>query len=280
MDNNIEQLVSELLQQAPELRGREEQLRSALKELLSARPNMSLDGTFRAELKRRLMAHGISMRPAWYATWHRAYYPLIGAALVALLLMIAPDRQSYLGPESTDMAFAPRPASSVVGGGNNQSPSALTAAKNMNISMEITSSAFQEGQMIPKEYTCDGEGLKPLLDITDVPANAQSLVLVVQDPDAPSGTFTHWIAWNIPPTIQEIGGALMIGGMVEGSASNGTIGWVAPCPPNGTHHYVFTLFALNSMIALPVGSSVAQLDDAMTGHVLAETSLTGLYQCQ
>jgi Raf kinase inhibitor-like YbhB/YbcL family protein len=143
--------------------------------------------------------------------------------------------------------------------------------------MKISSSAFQHGGSIPKAYTCDGGGKHPPIGISDVPTHAASLALVVNDPDAPRGSFTHWIIWNIPPKIGSIGEGETPAGAVQGSSSAGTAQWVSPCPPSGTHRYVFTLYALDKALDLKEGSTKDELLSAMGGHILETAELMGRY---
>jgi Raf kinase inhibitor-like YbhB/YbcL family protein len=142
--------------------------------------------------------------------------------------------------------------------------------------MKITSSAFQEGGNIPSKFTCDGSDTSPPLQITGVPSEAKSLVLIADDPDAPSGVFTHWLIWNIPPQTNSIS---------EGSAPKGVHGtndfgkpdYKGPCPPPGTHRYSFKIYALDRELDLRGGAKRSQLDAAMKGHVVAQGVLVGRY---
>ena len=145
--------------------------------------------------------------------------------------------------------------------------------------MKVTSSAFQEGANIPSKFTCDGADTSPPLQIADIPSEAKSLALIVDDPDAPSGLFTHWLVWNIPP---------QTGSVREGSAPKGAqgandfgkSGYGGPCPPSGTHRYYFKVFALDRELDLPSGAKRGQLDAAMKGHVVAQGELIGRYSRQ
>ncbi|HSP16395.1 MAG TPA: YbhB/YbcL family Raf kinase inhibitor-like protein [Thermoanaerobaculia bacterium] len=142
--------------------------------------------------------------------------------------------------------------------------------------MKITSSAFSEGASIPAKYTCDGGDAIPPLRFEDVPEEAASLALVMDDPDAPGGTWDHWVVWNIPRDTAEVR---------EGLAPKGVFGnnswrrktWGGPCPPDREHRYFFRLYALDSTLDLAPGSTKAQLEKAMRGHILAEAQLMGRY---
>src|SRR5206468_9894859 len=116
--------------------------------------------------------------------------------------------------------------------------------------MKITSSAFQEGASIPSKFTCDGADTSPPLQIADVPSGAKSLALIVDDPDAPSGLFTHWMVWNISPQTNIIGEGSTRQG-VQGTNDFGKSGYGGPCPPSGMHRYYFKIFALDRELDLP-----------------------------
>src|SRR5438046_8185410 len=142
--------------------------------------------------------------------------------------------------------------------------------------MTITSSVFQEGWNIPSKFTCDGANTNPPLQISDVPAEAKSLVLIVDDPDAPSGLFTHWAVWNISPQATTIAEGSTPKG-AQGTNDFGKSGYGGPCPPSGTHRYYFRIFALDRELDLPVGAKRSQLDAAMKSHVIAKGELMGRY---
>ena len=145
--------------------------------------------------------------------------------------------------------------------------------------MKITSSAFQEGGNIPSKFTCDGGDSSPPLRIAEIPSGAKTLALVVDDPDAPSGVFTHWIVWNISPQTNAIAEGSAPQG-VQGTNDFGKFGYGGPCPPSGTHRYYFKIFALDRELNLPAGAKRNQLDAAMKGHVVAEGELKGRYAKQ
>jgi Raf kinase inhibitor-like YbhB/YbcL family protein len=143
--------------------------------------------------------------------------------------------------------------------------------------MKITSSAFQEGGTIPSKFTCDGADTSPPLHVGQVPATAKSLVLIVDDPDAPVGLFTHWIAWNIDPKTGEIPERSAPAKAVQGRNDFGKSGYGGPCPPGGTHRYFFRIYALDRELDLSAGSKRRQLDDAMRGHIIGEGQLMARY---
>src|SRR5205807_1427165 len=142
--------------------------------------------------------------------------------------------------------------------------------------MKITSSAFQQGANIPSKFSCDGANTSPPLQISDVPSEAKSLVLIVDDPDAPSGLFTHWVVWNISSQTTTIAEGSTPKG-VQGTNDFGKSGYGGPCPPSGTHRYYFKIFALDRELDLPFGAKRGQLDAAMKGHVVAQGEVMGRY---
>jgi Raf kinase inhibitor-like YbhB/YbcL family protein len=142
--------------------------------------------------------------------------------------------------------------------------------------MKITSSAFHEGANIPSKFTCDGSDTSPPLQIAGVPSGAKSLVLIVDDPDAPSGLFTHWLVWNIPPQTGSIAEGSAPQG-VQGANDFGKSGYRGPCPPPGTHRYSFKIFALDRELELRSVAKRSQVDAAMKGHVIAQGELVGRY---
>jgi len=140
----------------------------------------------------------------------------------------------------------------------------------------ISSPAFKQGQAIPVDYTCDGQNVSPALVWTAPPTGTKSFALIMDDPDAPGGTFTHWLAWNISPKAR----GLKRGARPprQGTTSFGRVEYGGPCPPTGPpHRYFFKLYALRSTLALPNGSSRSQLEAAMRGKVLRRIRLVGLY---
>ncbi|MCS7309041.1 MAG: YbhB/YbcL family Raf kinase inhibitor-like protein [Armatimonadota bacterium] len=148
--------------------------------------------------------------------------------------------------------------------------------------IRLTSTAFPEGGMIPKKYTCDGEDVSPPLTWDNVPEGTKSFALICDDPDAPMGTWVHWVLFNLPADVRSLPEAVPPDKELPSGARQGTndfrkIGYGGPCPPSGTHRYYFKLYALDTMLDLPAGCSKAQLLKAMDGHVLAEGQLMGKY---
>lgn len=141
--------------------------------------------------------------------------------------------------------------------------------------LSIKSSAFEPNKLIPKKYTCDGQDINPPLTIEGTPKEAKTLVLIVDDPDAPSGTFDHWIVWNIPSADSKIGENTVPG--TEGMNGARQMGYFGPCPPSGTHRYFFKVYALDTELSLRVDSKKKDVEKAMQGHILAKGELMGLY---
>lgn len=151
------------------------------------------------------------------------------------------------------------------------------------MAIRVMSDAFAEGQQIPAKYTCDGQDISPPLRWTGIPAEAQELALVFDDPDAPSGLFTHWLVYGLPPRTTGLPegvppGETVPGGGRQGRNDFGRIGYGGPCPPSGSHRYVFTVYALDAPLGLPAGATRRQLFRAMEGHVIDKGQLIGRYQ--
>lgn len=142
--------------------------------------------------------------------------------------------------------------------------------------MLIESPAFAHHQTIPTKYTCDGNDISPPLHFKNLPKEAISLVLIVDDPDAPSGTFDHWIAWNISPSSLDLPEGAKL--QHQGTNGFGLSRYRGPCPPRGkAHRYFFKIYALDTMLDLPNGSDKASVEKAMHGHVLDKAQFVGLY---
>lgn len=143
--------------------------------------------------------------------------------------------------------------------------------------MKIESPAFQHNQPLPAKFTCDGQNINPPLVFSEVPVETKSLVLIMDDPDAPMGTWVHWTVWNISPQIKEIAENSLPPGAVEGITSFGKPGYGGPCPPSGTHRYFFKLYALDTTLTLEPSTDKQTLEKALEGHLLAQAELIGLY---
>ena len=147
----------------------------------------------------------------------------------------------------------------------------------------MTSSAFDEGGMIPEKYTCDGIDVSPPLVWTSIPNETKSIALICDDPDAPMGTWVHWVLFNLPADISELSENVPTDEELESGALQGrndfrNIGYGGPCPPGGTHRYYFKLYALDTVLDLEVGATKPQLLEAMDGHILGEGQLMGRYK--
>jgi Raf kinase inhibitor-like YbhB/YbcL family protein len=149
----------------------------------------------------------------------------------------------------------------------------------------LTSDAFENNAEIPRKHTCDGDDVSPPLKWGQPPEAAKELALICDDPDAPIGTFNHWVIWGMPPELPDLPEAVpklenppAVGGGMQGKNGFGKLGYGGPCPPRGKpHHYHFTLYALDVAIDLEPGSNKAALLKAMEGHVIAQTELVGVY---
>jgi len=148
----------------------------------------------------------------------------------------------------------------------------------MSSELAISSPAFTDGQPIPAKFTADGANLSPALVIAKPPPGTACYALIVDDPDAPMGTWVHWVAWNIPAATTTIPEGKIPAGSVEGRNSWGRTGYGGPSPPSGTHHYHFKLYALDRTLELPRTTDKAALIDAMEGRVLARAQLIGTYR--
>lgn len=144
--------------------------------------------------------------------------------------------------------------------------------------MTISSPVFADGEKIPAKYTCEGENVNPPLAFSGVPAGAKSLALIVDDPDAPVGTWVHWVLWNIPPVTAEIGENSVPAGAVQGLNDWRQNRWGGPCPPSGVHRYFFKVYALDTAFELLESTAKAGLERAMAGHVLARGEFHGTYK--
>jgi Raf kinase inhibitor-like YbhB/YbcL family protein len=145
------------------------------------------------------------------------------------------------------------------------------------MSIELSSSVFTEGERIPVEYTCNGKNISPPLAWKNLPANTQSLALIVDDPDAPAGTWVHWVLYNLPASAEGLAaGSDGLG--IQGQNSSRKSGYSGPCPPAGKpHRYFFKLYALDTSLPLDPGASKAELEKAMQGHILGQGQLMGTF---
>jgi Raf kinase inhibitor-like YbhB/YbcL family protein len=148
--------------------------------------------------------------------------------------------------------------------------------------LEIISPVFRSGAAIPRQYSCKGQNVNPPLTIFNVPDKAQSLALIMHDPDAVSGDFLHWLIWDIPPSTESIAVNDVPIGAIQGRNGSGDNKYTGPCPPKGTgaHRYVFDLYALDNSSNLPSGSARAQLETAIKNHILDKATLMGIFAAE
>ncbi|PWT84812.1 MAG: YbhB/YbcL family Raf kinase inhibitor-like protein [Acidobacteria bacterium] len=160
--------------------------------------------------------------------------------------------------------------------------SETSVAASVAATLVLSSTSFQGGGKIPSQYTCDGADTSPQLSWPAPPSGTKSLALIVTDPDAPVGTFVHWVLYDIPASTRELPAGVPKQGQLsdnsrQGKNDFGKSGYGGPCPPSGAHHYVFTLYALDTTLGLPPGATRAQIESAIKGHILARGELVGLY---
>jgi Raf kinase inhibitor-like YbhB/YbcL family protein len=144
-------------------------------------------------------------------------------------------------------------------------------------SIIISSSAFKNGGQIPLIYSCKGKNINPPLQISETPTNTKSLALILEDPDAPIGTFDHWVVYNIPPETKLITEGQQIPKALYGQNSVGKGEYTGPCPPRGTHRYIFTIYAIDTVLTNDPGLTKKQLKESMKMHIIDESSLTGVF---
>ena len=192
--------------------------------------------------------------------------------LVICLIFIASGCRP--SPAPTPTAEAPVPTSP-----------AVSQEEGQEVPFELTSAAFAHEESIPGKYTCDGEDISPPLQWSDPPAGTQSLALIADDPDAPIGTWVHWVLYNLPSEARALAEAVpsdadLPDGSHHGENSWGRMDYGGPCPPSGTHRYFFKLYALDKVLDLEAGATKDQLLQAMDEHILAQTELMGTYTRQ
>jgi Raf kinase inhibitor-like YbhB/YbcL family protein len=149
--------------------------------------------------------------------------------------------------------------------------------------IKITSSAFQDGGLIPAKYTCDGADVSPPLQWDVVPEGTKSIALICDDPDAPMGTFVHWVIFGLPAETRQLAekvpaDKILPSGARQGTSDFGRVGYGGPCPPSGTHRYFFKVYALDTTLDLPAGARKSDLLKAMQGHILGQGQIIGKYK--
>src|SRR5687768_16586323 len=157
-----------------------------------------------------------------------------------------------------------------------------TGMSEATMSIQLTSNAFTQEGTIPAQYACTGSDISPSLAWSEPPAGTQSFALIMDDPDAPAGTWVHWVLFNIPTSSRGLTEGIpsqgtLSDGSLHGKNSGGNLGYSGPCPPSGTHRYVFKLYALDEMLGLSSGADNGELLKAMEGHILAQGELMGMF---
>lgn len=166
---------------------------------------------------------------------------------------------------------------------NDSKQADLPAEGDKKMEINITSSAFADGGLIPSKYTCDGADISPPLQWDAIPEGTKSIALISDDPDAPMGTWVHWVLFNLPAETKELAENVppdetLPSGARQGVSDFGRIGYGGPCPPSGTHRYFFKIYALDTTLDLQAGANKRQLLKAMEGHILAQGQLIGKYK--
>lgn len=170
----------------------------------------------------------------------------------------------------------------MAGCGPKSSPTALPEEGGQVMTMQLTSSAFSQGDPIPTKYTCDGDDVSPPLAWGDPPQGTASFVLINDDPDAPVGTWVHWVLYNLPANARSMPEAVPSDAELPDGSRNGQnswrrLGYGGPCPPGGTHRYFFKLYALDTVLDLASGANKEEVLKAMEGHILGQAELMGVY---
>lgn len=150
------------------------------------------------------------------------------------------------------------------------------------MSIELVSSAFSNMKPIPVKYTCDGQDVSPPLKWSGIPQNAKSIVLIVDDPDAPKGTWVHWVLYDIPPGVDSLSENqprtdTLSSGAKQGLTDFKRIGYGGPCPPSGTHRYFFKIYALDTILNLSAGKTKKEIENAIKDHIISQGELVGTY---
>jgi Raf kinase inhibitor-like YbhB/YbcL family protein len=190
------------------------------------------------------------------------------AGIVVVILISLPARDTHIPPQP-----APPADDTAVG----SQPGAGQGQGSQMGGFTLKSSAFENGAPIPAEYTADGGNTNPPLSISGLPESTVTMALIVDDPDAPAGTWVHWVMWNIPVNALEIASGAVPAGAVQGKNSGGKQFYSGPAPPSGKHRYFFKLYALDEVLQLNAAASKRELEHAMEGHIIAQATLIGTY---
>jgi len=215
----------------------------------------------------------------------KAIFPFLFAALLAFVISGCGPGPSPTPASETPLPTSAPPTPTSAAPTPTPAPSALAEKKDQTMPFELTSAAFAPGEPIPRKYTCDGEDVSPPLQWSDPPQGTQSLALINDDPDAPVGTWVHWVLYNLPAKARALPEAIPPDAELPDGSRHGENSWRrtdygGPCPPGGTHRYFFKLYALDTMLDLAAGASKEQLLQAMEGHILAQTEVVGVYTRQ
>jgi Raf kinase inhibitor-like YbhB/YbcL family protein len=172
------------------------------------------------------------------------------------------------------LACAPRIQPAVTSANDTPSPG--------KTEFKLISNAFKEGEAIPRQYTCDGVNVSPPLEWSGVPRTAKTIAIIADDPDAPSGTWVHWVLYNLPAEVIGLVENLpasenVRAGGFQGKSDFGKIGYGGPCPPTGSHRYFFKIYAVDSELTLKAGATKAEVEKALEGHIVGQTQLMGTY---
>ena len=219
------------------------------------------------------------MKPAWYVHNMKPFILFIAIGLLLIVLVVGTSLIN--SGNGNNITFVPGQNQTDTERNTGESPfstmeqTASPSAKNLDT--RLTSSVFENNEPIPAKYTCDGQNINPPLTLSNVSADAVSLALSVRDPDAVSGTFTHWVVWNIDPKTTRVVERATIPGATHGTNDSGRTGYTGPCPPSGVHSYIFTLYSLDSKINLTRTAKYEEFQKAIQNHVLEQTQLIGLY---
>ena len=188
--------------------------------------------------------------------------------LAALALLLTACGRSSSGPAGPSGSG---PAASTPG---TEAPATTPASP---VTLTVRSPSFADNAAIPARFSCRGSNTPPPLTWTGIPSGTVTIALVMDDPDAAGGTYTHWVVFNLPATASGLAGGNLPAGAAQAQNSGGQAAYLGPCPPSGTHHYRFTVYAEPGRLALPAGASLAQALAAIKSHAISSGRLTGLF---
>jgi hypothetical protein len=279
IDDRIAQLTAELLAADPALRSREAEVRALVSELCSLRDHAGIDPVFRDALERKLRAAGAVARPAARPAWWHMPSLYWGVGTVAVVLLVAINLlRTPSGPVQVALDVEQESESTSLAGTSGDAPMLMAARKDAGVqqAMQLIVEEFADGEPIPAQHTCDGADQRPTFLVSGVPAEAKSLLIVVDDFDT-EPLWTHWTLMNIDPATTRISLGDLPPGAIEGITSWNTRGWRGPCPPSGTHRYAFRLFALDAVLDPSAGASPDALHAAYQDHIISTSVLNNPY---